>query len=351
MRQQRGDQLLLAGTAGLGLKHQADCCVLARLVTHHIQHSQHGLFELNLVGAERFFTRLDFWVGDVFNFFQHPLRADARRQLLHHQLPLATRQLFNLPACANFERTTPRGVSRRDLGARGDDLSAARIVGTGHQRVQLLVSQLGRFDQRHAGISNFAQIVAGDFRRQAHGNPTGPVEQRERQARGQLARLVGRAVVVGHKVHRAIVNLVHQQTGDAGQPGFGVAHGGCAVAVAAAEIALPIDQRVALGKILRHAHQRVVSRLVAMRVKPAEHVTHHPGAFHRLGTTDTIGAAKTQAHARHAVQDASLHRFLSVTHIRQSPALDHTQGVFKISALRIGSQRIVVSHRSRRRQG
>jgi hypothetical protein len=41
--------------------------------------------------------------------------------------------------------------------------------------------------------------VAGDFGGQAHGNAAGAIEQRERQPRGQLARLFGGAVVVGLK--------------------------------------------------------------------------------------------------------------------------------------------------------
>ena len=96
--------------------------------------------------------------------------------------------------------------------------------------------------------------MAGDFGGQAHCDAAGAVEQIKRQAGGQLLGLFGRAVVVGHKVHRAHVDLVHQQAGDARQPCFGVAHGSSAVAVSAAKIALPVNQRVALGKVLRHAH-------------------------------------------------------------------------------------------------
>ena len=94
-------------------------------------------------------------------------------------------------------------------------MPAARVVGPGDQRVQLLVAELRRLDQRDAGVGHFAQVVAGDLGGQADGNAAGAVEQRERQARRQLARLFGRAVVVGYKVDCAFVDFFHQQAGDA----------------------------------------------------------------------------------------------------------------------------------------
>ena len=51
-----------------------------------------------------------------------------------------------------------------------------------------------------------------------------------------------------------------------GEPDLGVALGRGRIAVDRAEIALPVDQRQAHGKFLRHAHQRVVDRLVAVRM-------------------------------------------------------------------------------------
>src|SRR5580693_7795109 len=45
---------------------------------------------------------------------------------------------------------------------------------------------------------------------------------------------------------------------------FGVAHGRGRIAVDRTEIALPVDERQAHGEILRHAHERVVDRLVAV---------------------------------------------------------------------------------------
>ena len=64
-----------------------------------------------------------------------------------------------------------------------------------------------------------------------------------------------------------------------GEAGLGVAHGGGAIAIDIAEIALAVDQRVALGEILGEAHQGVVDRLVAVRVELADDVADDAGAL------------------------------------------------------------------------
>ena len=59
-------------------------------------------------------------------------------------------------------------------------MAAAGVVRAGHQREQVFLAQRGRLDERNAGVCNLAQVVAGDFGGQAHGNAAGAVEQRER---------------------------------------------------------------------------------------------------------------------------------------------------------------------------
>jgi hypothetical protein len=69
-----------------------------------------------------------------------------------------------------------------------------------------------------------------------------------------------------------------QRMGDLARPAhFGVPHRGRRIAVDRTKIALPVDKRGAHGKILRHAHQRVVNRLVAVRMVFTDHVTDDAG--------------------------------------------------------------------------
>ncbi len=153
-----------------------------------------------------------------------------------------------------------------------------------------------------------------------------------------MAWFFGGTVVIGDEIDRARIHLVQQQGGDFGQTGFGVAHGGSAIPIAAAEVALPVDQGVTLRKVLRHPHQGIVSRLIAVWVKAPEHIPHHAGAFDRLGSGVAIAATKPQAHAGHAVQNAPLYGLLSVAHVWQGAAFDDGEGIFQIRTLGVSRQ-------------
>jgi hypothetical protein len=214
--------------------------------------------------------------------------------------------------------------------------AALLMIWPPQQGVELVVGQLVVADQRHRSGGHLAQVVARHLGGQADRDAAGTVEQHERQPRRQLARLGGGAVVVRLEVDRAFVDLVEQETGDGRETRLGVAHRRGAVAVAAAEVALPVDQRVALAEALRHAHQRVVGGGVAVRVVAAEHVAHHPRALHRLRAA---GWREGQAHAVHRVQDAALHGLLPVADIRQGAALDDAERVFEVRALGVVGQR------------
>ena len=174
-----------------------------------------------------------------------------------------------------------------------------------------------------------------NFSGQTHRNATGTVHQHKGQTRRQLPWLFGGAIVVGNEIDSALVYLIQQQSGDFGKTCFCVAHGRGAIAIAAAKVALAINEWVTLAEVLRHAHQCIVSSLVAMGVEAAQHITYHARTFNRLGTR---GARKAQSHARHGIQNAPLHWFLTITHIRQGTALDHAQCIFKVGALRISGQ-------------
>ena len=189
--------------------------------------------------------------------------------------------------------------------------------------------------------------MAGDFGGQPNRNAAGTVQQCKGQPCRQLARLFGRTIVIGDEIDRAFVDFTHQQAGDFGQACFGITHGGCPIAITAAKVALPVHQRVTLREILGHAHQRVVSRLVTMRMEPAQHIAHHPGAFDGFGAGVATCATKTQTHARHGIQNAPLHGLHAVTNIRQSTALDHAQRVFEISPLGVSGQVKVVTRIAR----
>ncbi len=138
---------------------------------------------------------------------------------------------------------------------------------------------LGLVDQMQRGVAQFGGVVRRDRGRHADRDALRAVGEQVRKAAGQHHRLFRLAVVIGAEFDAVLVDAVEQQPRDLGHARFGIAVGGRVIAVDIAEIALAVDQRIARGKILRQPHQRVVDRLVAMRMERTHHVADDLGAI------------------------------------------------------------------------
>ena len=186
----------------------------------------------------------------------------------------------------------------------------------------------GIVDQRDAAVDHLAEIVRRDIGRHADRDAAGAVHQQVRKARRQHHRLFLVAVVVRLEIDRVLVDVLEQLHGRPRQTTLGVAHGRRRIAVDRAEIALPVDQRQAHREILRHAHQRVVDRLVAVRVVSAHHVADHARGLDVL----LVGRMPVLVHR---IEDAPVHRLETVARIRQRARHDHAHGVIEVAALHL----------------
>jgi hypothetical protein len=119
------------------------------------------------------------------------------------------------------------------------------------------------------------------------------------------------AVVVGAEIDGFLVDVGQHLVGDLRQADFGVTHGGGVVAVHRAEVALAVHQHVAHGEVLRHAHDGVVHRLVAVRVVLADHVADDTGRL-------LVGPVPVVVELVHGEQHAPVHRLEAVARIRQA---------------------------------
>ena len=110
----------------------------------------------------------------------------------------------------------------------------------------------------------------------------------------------------------------------AGEARLGIAHRGRRIAVDRTEIALSIDQGQAHREGLRHAHERVIDRRIAMRVIFAHHVADDAGAFH----VRPVGRVVVLVHRE---QNAAVHGLQPVAHVGQGAADDHAHRVSEIA--------------------
>ena len=235
------------------------------------------------------------------------------------------RPRFPRPAQTDAARAGPVDVLQ--LVGRVEDLAAGGEVRSFHPAAQLRAGQLfvlTELDQRRADL---AEIVRRDVGRHADRDAGGPVDQQIRNARGQDHRLGLGAVVVRAERDRVLIDLDQHLIAEPREPAFRVAHRRGVVAVERSEVARAVDQRIAQRERLRHAHERLVERGVAVRVIRAHHVANHLRALAVLG----VGG---QVLLPHRVEDAALHRLEAVAHVGQRARRDDRQRVVQIARLR-----------------
>ena len=178
-----------------------------------------------------------------------------------------------------------------------------------------------------SAVHTSLEVVRRDVRRHADRDAGGAVDQQIRNARRQHHRLVARAVVIGAERDRVLLDLGQHLVADARQPALGVAHRRGVVAVERSEVARAVDERIPQREGLRHAHERLVERGVAVRMVVAHHVADHLRALAVLG----VGG---QVLLPHRVQDAALHRLQAVADVRQRARGDDRERVVEVPLLR-----------------
>ncbi len=203
------------------------------------------------------------------------------------------------------------------------DETGGREIRRRHVFDQLLDIQIRILQQREAGIHHLVQIVRRDVGRHAHRDTGRAVDQQVGEARREHQRLVLGAVVVRPEIDRFLVQVGQQFVGDPRHADFGVTHRRRVVAVHRTEVALAVHQRVAQRKVLRHAHDGVVHRGVAVRMVFTDHVADDT---RRL----LVGLVPVVGQLVHGEQHAAVHRLQAVAHIRQRAPDDDAHGVVQI---------------------
>ena len=234
---------------------------------------RHQLFDVDAVGA-----RLDDqargvlvirFVADVLDHRQLLLAHLLRDLLLHAAAGHLERQLRDhdraallllLPGGARPVAAGALLVEFNQLITARDDLGAGRQVGTLDVLEQRARGRVRVVEQLYAGGGDLAQVVRRNVGRHADRDAGRAIEQQVRQPRRQPQRLLQGAVEIGAPVDRAVGEFVEQQVGVARQARLGVAHRRERLRVVGrAPVALAVDQRIAVGKILRHVHHGFVA--------------------------------------------------------------------------------------------
>jgi hypothetical protein len=171
-------------------------------------------------------------------------------------------------------------------------------------------------DHRQRRVDHFAQIVRRNVRGHPDSDAARTVDQHVRKPRGQDGRLAVLAVIVVLKIDRVLFDVREQRRGGLVHPHFRVAHRRRVIAVHRPEVALTVQKRQRHREILRHPHQRVIDRAIAMRVVFAHHVADRARRF-------PVGLVMRIPGLVHRIQDAPVHRFQPVAQVGNGARNDH----------------------------
>ena len=170
------------------------------------------------------------------------------------------------------------------------------------------------------GPQQLTDVVRWHSCRHAHGDTLRAVGEQVWEGRRQDHRFLFLAVVGIPEIDSVFVDVAQKHRSDFSQLGFGVPVSGGIIAVDVAEVALAVDQRVALDEILRQSHQRVVNRGIAVRVVLTDNLTDDGRAFAGAGAGVDLELA-------HGVEHPPLDRLQAVANIGQGARHDGRQGV------------------------
>ena len=153
--------------------------------------------------------------------------------------------------------------------------------------------------------------MRGDIGRQPDRDSRGAVHQEVGKPAGERVRFHQRIVEIQGKVDGILVDIAQQLERQLFQARLRIAVCRGGISVHRAEIAVAVDQRHPHIEVLRHAHQRVVHRRVAVRVIFSQTVAHDLGTFF-------VRLVRRQPELVHRVQNAALNGLQTVLHPGQS---------------------------------
>ena len=244
----------------------------------------------------------------------------------------AARKVFDGIFAADPDGAAPGLVDLLQFFLGVQDLAGGREIRALDIFQQVLDIDVGVIDHGREPVDHLAEVVRREGAAHAHGDPRGAVHQKLGKARRQDHRLLQRVVVVRPEAHGVLVDLDQELFGDLREPRLGIPHGGCRVAVEAAEIARAVDERIAEREVLRHPDHGVVRGLVAVGMELAEHLADHGRALSEF-------RRGPQAHLPHGKEDPAVHGLEPVAHVGQRAGHNGRERIGEKAVLDLGMER------------
>jgi len=220
---------------GALLEIDADADVLRGLITH-------------------FCDALDLFLAhELVHLLVHDALVDHVRNLVDDDADTVATKVLEMRAGAHDHPASPRPIALMHVRDAEDD-AARRKVRRRHQANEILDRTLRMVKLMQAGINRLAEIVRRDVRGHAHGDAGRAVDEKLGKTGRQDDGLLFGVVEVGNKIDGVLIDVGKHFGSDLFETHFRVTHGGRAIPVDRAEVALAEDERIAQRKRLSHAH-------------------------------------------------------------------------------------------------
>jgi len=241
--------------------------------------------------------------------------------------PAVLADFLDMRAGAHDDGAAPLLI-RLARAALPEDQRAGRKVRAGDELHQVGGFEIGILDQGECRINDFTEVMRRDIRRHADGDARRAVDQNIRIARGQDGRLDVLTVVVRLKIDGVAVQIGENGGRNLRHAHFGITLRGGGIAVHRAEVPLPVQQHDGHREILRHPHQRVIDRRLAMRMVFTDHIPDDAGGF-------AVGLVPLVTRLIHRVENAAVDGLQAIAQIGNRAADDHAHRVVEIAALHL----------------
>ena len=225
-------------------------------------------------------------------------------------------------ACTESAGT--RFVNRTEFRPRRHDFRTSRQIRPRNKSHQVCGRNLRLVQDADAGGRHFLQVMRRNIRGHTDRNAGRTIEQHIWQSCRQQCRLVHRAVKVGDPFNGPLSEFGQEGFRIGSQTRFRIAHRGEGLRIIGrAEITLTIDDRIAIGEVLRHMHHGFVGCRITMRMKLADHVTNRARTLLVLGS-------RRQTQLTHRINDAALDRLQAIGQLRQRTVEDDVHRIIEI---------------------
>ena len=208
-----------------------------------------------------------------------------------------------------------------------EDRAAGRKIGTGNDLDQVFEADVRAIHQRQHAVDRLAEIVRRNIGRHADRDAAGAIDEKIGKLRRQDDRLELLLVVIGAEIDGVLVEILEQSPSRPFRAALR-----CSAAAAGGspstepKLPCPSSKRQPHREILRHAHQRVVDREIAVRMVFAHRLADDARRF-------VVGPVGREIVLAHREQNAPMHRLQPVAHVGQCAADDHAHRVIEIAAL------------------